>query len=444
MESVIIADDMTGSNVSNSLLAKDGFKVGTISDIDELENYKNYDALGIHTDSRGLIKSEAYNTVKINMEKLKNTNPTFFTKRIDSTLRGNNGAELDAMLDVLGGDSIAVVVPSFPDSGKIVIGNYMLVDGIPLEMTDVKNDPTSPISTSRVINIFKEQSEREVGVISMETILEGKEAIKDTMIALKDNGSEIILIDACTNEDIETIANATLESKLNFVAVDPGPFTYYLVKNSKENTVSKNKQKLLFVIGSVSTVAISQISRFRAEFNPYIVHINARALLYDNQSEKEKKRVENQVLNNLDENEMFLIATMVDREDKLDLGIEAEKAGLTKYQASTIISENTADIGNKISKRMGSSLGGVYTSGGDITQSFLKSTGTTGIQIKDEIIPLAVYGTIMGGKLSGKSIVTKGGLIGDEYTLTECAEYLQTKIANDKYEIDEEEQVSVF
>jgi len=434
MESIIIADDMTGSNVSNSLLAKDGFKVGTISKEEEIVNYENYDTLGIHTDSRGETKTEAYNIVKEKMISLKGTNPNFFTKRIDSTLRGNNGAELDAMMDVLNDDTISIVVPSFPDSEKIVIGNYMLIDDIPLERTDVKNDPTSPVNTSRVINIFKQQTNREIGIISMETILEGKRAIIDTILALKNNGAEIIIVDACTNEDIENIAKATLKSKIRFIAADPGPFTYYLVKNSKENVAVKNRQKMLFIIGSVSKVAISQISRFRAELDPYIVRVDANSLLYDSDREKEKKRVESEILDNINENQMFLIASMVEKEDKLDLGLEAANAGLTKYEASITISQNIADIGNRVAKRMGDILGAVYTSGGDITKAFLELTETVGIQIKDEIIPLAVYGTVIGGKLNKKSIVTKGGLIGDEYTLTECAEYLRTKIADYYYE----------
>lgn len=82
---------------------------------------------------------------------------------------------------------------------------------------------------------------------------------------------------------------------------------------------------------------------------------------------------------------------------------------------------------------MGDELGGLYTSGGDITQAFLERIGTAGIQIKDEVIPLAVYGSIMGGKLDGKAIVTKGGLIGDEYTLFQCAKFLSTKIASNYY-----------
>jgi len=439
METVIIADDMTGSNVSNSILAKEGYKVGTVSQVENIKQYKEYNALGIHTDSRGLDSKEAYVKVKEKIEKLnKELNVDFFTKRIDSTLRGNSGAELDAILDVLDDETLAIVVPSFPDSGKIVIGNYMLVNGIPLEQTDVRNDPTSPVNTSRVINIFKEQTNREIGVISMETIMEGKSAIYETIMALKNNGAEIILFDACTNEDIEIIAQSVIENNLKFVAVDPGPFTYYLVKNSKSDKNVKNRQKILFIVGTVSTVALSQISRFRAEMNPYIVKINTQKLLYDDTREEEKERVEAKVLSNINKNQMFLIASMIDPEDKLDIKEEAVKANLTKYQASTIISENIAKIGNRITEKMGNSIGAVYTSGGDITKAFLETTSTVGIEIKDEVIPLAVYGTIMGGDLDGKAIVTKGGLIGDEYTLTDCAEFLQTKITNKYYEQVEE------
>lgn len=434
LKSIIIADDMTGSNVSNSLLAKDGFRVGTISNIENLDAYKEYDALGIHTDSRGMEEKQAYEAVKQKMDLLKHVDTEFFTKRIDSTLRGNNGAELEAMLDSLDDDRVAIVVPAFPDSGKIVIGNYMLVDGIPLELTDVRNDPTSPIKTSRVMNIFKDQTDRNIAVISMETILEGTEAIKDTLLAVRENGAEIILVDATRNEDIDNIAKATLESNLNFIAVDPGPFTHYLVKNSQENQKHKNKQKILFVIGSVSNIAISQIARLRAEHNPYVVQINAENLLDPEQRELEKERIEQAVLRNLDNNSMFLLATMTEEEHKLDLGEVIKEYNITKYEASEMISQHTADIGNRVANALGNTLGGVYTSGGDITKAFLELTGTTGIQIKDEIIPLAVYGTIMGGELNGKSIVTKGGLIGDEFTLSQSAEYLQTKISGRFYE----------
>lgn len=346
-----------------------------------------------------------------------------------------------AMLDALDNDEVAIVVPSFPSSGKIVIGNYMLVNGMPLEMTDVKNDPVSPVSSSRVASVLGEQTDKEIGTISMETILLGVESIRGTIQALKDNDVKIIIADACTNEDIENIAAATIESNIKFIAADPGPFTYYLIKKLENQRKVKNQQKLLFVVGTVSTIAIAQIRRLRIDLDPYVVKIDSKKLLYDSTKVEEKERVKNEVINHLNDSEMFLIATMINSEDKLDLGVEAKEAGLTKFEASETISNNIANIGYLIATEMGESLGGVYTSGGDITQAFLEYTQTDGIKIKNEIIPLAVYGTIMGGELAGKSIVTKSGLIGDEYTLVECAEFLMTKIANQFYEESDDSDI---
>lgn len=151
MKLIIVADDLTGANVSNSLLAKNGLKVGSIDTLNDVNNFGKYDALGFHTDSRGDEPQIAYQKVFNYTKKLKSDDISFYNKRIDSTLRGNIGAEIDGMLDALGANYTAMVVPAFPSSGKIVVGNFLLVDGVMLEDTDVKNDPTSPVTTSRVV-----------------------------------------------------------------------------------------------------------------------------------------------------------------------------------------------------------------------------------------------------------------------------------------------------
>ena len=92
MKALIIADDLTGANVSNSSLAKNGYKVGTINNTTDIKRYENYDALGLHTDSRGISAQEAYQAVQEKMEAVKDLKVGFYNKRIDSTLRGNLGA----------------------------------------------------------------------------------------------------------------------------------------------------------------------------------------------------------------------------------------------------------------------------------------------------------------------------------------------------------------
>ena len=43
----------------------------------------------------------------------------YFQKRIDTTMRGGIGVEIDAMLDQLSEDTVAVVVPAMPQSRRI-------------------------------------------------------------------------------------------------------------------------------------------------------------------------------------------------------------------------------------------------------------------------------------------------------------------------------------
>ncbi|BDR60952.1 four-carbon acid sugar kinase family protein [Lactobacillus xylocopicola] len=430
MKLIIVADDLTGANVSNSLLAKNGLKVGSIDTLDKVEQYRDYDALGFHTDSRGDEPQVAYQKVYDYTEKLKNKNVRFYNKRIDSTLRGNLGAEIDGMLDALGDNYTAMVVPAFPSSGKIVVGNFELVDGVMLEQTDAKNDPTSPVTNSRVAEILQKQSSKSIGIISMESILEGVDSVKSTIKALITNGARVIMFDACTEADIDTIAAAVIGAEVPFISVDPGPFTNSLMKDLNTPQSYKEKKKSLYVIGSVSGIVAEQIAQFKAALDPFIFQPNARKFLYEDQRNDEIARAVASVVENLESNAHFLIATMIQKKDKLDLKKEARAAGLSVAAASNLICESMAEIGAQIVDQSQNKIGGVYTSGGDITKAFLEQNKAQGIEIKDEIIPLAVYGRVMGGRLDNMPVITKGGLIGDKTTLVECANYLSTKISN--------------
>lgn len=434
MRTIIVADDLTGANDTSAVLAKNGLRVATLDDLSDITPYKTFDALAFHTDSRGIKSEDAYKIVHETTKAAIGLNAQFFSKRVDSTLRGNVGAEIDGMLDALPDDTIALMAPAFPGSQKIVIGNYMLVNGTPLENTDVRNDPTSPVTTSRVAAIVRQQSKRSVAVISMETILEGIEAIESNIKVLVANDAKIIIFDTCTDDDLEKIAQAVVATNLPFITVDPGAFTSAVALALTPVEPVKAKQKALFVVGTVSSVVVEQLADLKAAYNPYMLKINSKALLYDDKETKEIKRVTEDILNNLRDNQIFVVATMIEPSDKIDLITAAKEAGLSVHDASERICEAVASIGYNILVAAKNQIGGVYTSGGDITKAFLARSKANGVEIKDEIIPLAVYGRVIGGMLDKKPIVTKGGLIGDKKTLSQCADYLTTKISNSFYE----------
>ena len=69
----------------------------------------------------------------------------------------------------------------------------------------------------------------------------------------------------------------------------------------------------------------------------------------------------------------------------------------------------------------------MYCSGGDITVALLARLKASGIEIRDEVLPLAVYGRIQGGEKPELRIVTKGGMIGGDDAIALCL----NKIAKD-------------
>ncbi|GAF23704.1 candidate type III effector Hop protein [Bacillus sp. JCM 19047] len=70
------------------------------------------------------------------------------------------------------------------------------------------------------------------------------------------------------------------------------------------------------------------------------------------------------------------------------------------------------------------SYAGCFTSGGDVTASVCALGRANGIALKDEVMPLAAYGTFDGGYFDGLPVVTKGGLIGDKKAIYECVKFI--------------------
>ena len=60
-----------------------------------------------------------------------------------------------------------------------------------------------------------------------------------------------------------------------------------------------------------------------------------------------------------------------------------------------------------------------------MTAEVLDGLGGVGIEVLDEVVPLAAGGTLVGGPRAGLPIVTKGGLVGDTGTAVVCLDALR-------------------
>ena len=133
------------------------------------------DIISFHTDSRALPQKEAYRATKACLRDRALAPPTVFYKSVDSTLRGNPGAEIDALLDS-GFFDAAVVAPAFPTYGRTTTAGRQFVHGVPLDETEFASDPTVPVTTSSIAGRIAEQCSRPAISITLEAQRQGQNA----------------------------------------------------------------------------------------------------------------------------------------------------------------------------------------------------------------------------------------------------------------------------
>ncbi|MGC7870057.1 four-carbon acid sugar kinase family protein [Desulfosporosinus sp. SYSU MS00001] len=434
---VIIADDLTGANATGVLLARQGFKTATFLDLHQYDEQENsgLNVISINTDSRGVDEDTAYERVKEAVRFFQDTGTDvgLFCKRIDSTLRGNIGAEIAAVLDNLPDETIAVVVPAFPGSGRVSIGGYLMVNSVPLEKTGVARDPKSPVHTSQIVDLIKFQLRENVGFIDLAKTLRGVEAIKDALLKEKQMGQKVIVVDATTDEDISNIARAVRESKLKTVAVDPGPFSAALALQLLGQPKLGPGQKVMLTIGSITELTRVQLEEFKLNHPALLVDVAAPKLLNDQTAAAEIDRVSENLIKDIHNYNVIGVVSGGFEEEILDLKIVAQELQITEEQVSQKICNGLAKITSKVLAESHSAIGGLYTSGGDVTVAVCKELEAKGIEVKDEVIPLAVYGRISKGNYDNTPIITKGGLVGENNAICKCVDYLLTKVSNEYY-----------
>lgn len=428
---VVIADDLTGANATGVLIKKLNYSSYTVMNTERLELSKlsGSDCVLYPTDSRAVDPVIAYNRVYNVAKLLKSDSVKVYSKRIDSTLRGNLGKETDALLDVLDNQAIAMVVPCFPEAKRILIGGYLLVNTVPLHRTEAATDPKNPVKTSLAQKLFEEQSEYPVASLYMNDLMLGKEHLVKRIMELKEAGNRIIVFDSVTQEDMDLIADSVIDSGVPFICVDPGSFTATVTRKLVVPRSQKRNYKILATVGSVNPVAKTQMDELFLAQRVFNVFVTTKELLEnDDRRNAETDRVVGEILSHCEDYEICtVIGDGIMPENRIDFTPYANRYQCSKDEVSERINNALAEITYRILKD-NAAFRGIYTSGGDITVAVSRKFRTAGIRLLDEVIPLAAYGEFISGEFDGLKIITKGGMAGDRNAMNACMHYLKEKL----------------
>jgi uncharacterized protein YgbK (DUF1537 family) len=265
----VIADDLTGAADTGVQLVRAGYRTAVFFRATEVLA-DDFDAVAFDTDSRTMPAGFAAKRVLDAAHAARGARIVY--KKLDSTLRGNLAAELAAVLNATRRER-AVVAPAFPATGRTTVGGIQRVHGVPVDETEMANDPHTPVSEAHVPSLLADAFSS-VGALSVEDLAD-PEHVRRTL-----EDYECVVADAERDADLEALVRTVPDPArvlwagsaglaLALVSVYPG---------SCARTAGVRRglvRPVLVVVGSLSDVAREQARRLVGEYGGVDVPVEA-------------------------------------------------------------------------------------------------------------------------------------------------------------------------
>jgi uncharacterized protein YgbK (DUF1537 family) len=319
-------------------------------------------------------------------------------KRVGSTLRGNIGREIRAVIDETG--TRAVVCSALPREGRTVVGGVGLLNSVPLHLTEYGRDPTSPCLESSLPTLLQQDGLHAVAV-PLDTVREGVEAL---CRALVETTAEAAVVDAETDDDMRIIARALGALGTDWCACASSGLSPHLAEALGRSGEARRCKHLvrsdggvLVVLGTTNSVSAAQVARLGRSRDVWIVPIEAHGLCA---GDADVERWE---------------------EESVAALVRGRIAVMTTSYSPVVphlfdqVAAHLGMLAARVARRSGASA--VVLSGGQTSLSVCKALGVASVQVLGEIEPGVVCSSGADGHGIERSFVSKAGGFGDAGTL---------------------------
>lgn len=398
-EVVVIADDFTGANDAGVSLALRGKKVSVAF---QTPFTGHADALVINSDSRALTASEAAEKVAGYGAEMRQAQ--WQVKKIDSTLRGNPGAEVEALLQATG-QRQAIIAPAFPQAGRTTEQGVCRVFGLPVTETEFASDPKTPVRHAQIAAVLAEQ-----------TALSSQAVTASTLAAALTGDTRLLIVDAQSDDDLDQIMAVA-------AACDPRPL---LVGSAGLcDALARHLARprpLLAVVGSMSEIAQKQILRVRQQQNVRSIFIDITDLFRDGISGYAQ-----QISVALAAGEHCVVHTCSDHAARHQIDALCQQYGLSRAALGEQISTFLGALTSQVLES--SNPAALYVSGGDVAMAVASALNAEGFEITGQVARCVPFGRFLGCRWQGP-VMTKAGGFGSETTLLEVLHFIEEKMSD--------------
>ncbi len=235
---LIIADDLTGACDAAVYFAMRGRKTFVSVALEDAPP-PDFAAYAVSTDSRELPPEELCRLMRDVARRLPAREAGILFNKIDSTLRGNVGAEVAAALDAFGYDA-AVITPAFPALKRVVEAGFLRVLG---------GEPFAPVEVARRL---RWQGAEPCIHVRPEVLIEAIES-----------GTRFVSVDATSDDDLDCVVAAGLSSRRRLLWAGSGGLASALARTlsprpSEPGRGRRPAQTVLFCLGSDHPVTVKQ------------------------------------------------------------------------------------------------------------------------------------------------------------------------------------------
>ncbi len=425
---LIIADDLTGGADTGAQFAKRSVRTFLVSREKNLSidfsKFARQDALVVNTDSRELNPENAFLLVST---LFKGYDPALFPviyKKIDSTLRGNIGYEVDALTEKTN-DSLCFMTPAYPEQGRTVVDGVLTIGGRPLTSAEISRDVSFPVMESDVRKLMELQTRHPVGWIGLEEVRSAGEKLRKRIEDERKKGNRIIVFDALGRQDLRNIADAAFRMERMPLFVGSAGLAQEVARELSPlsppsfGTSGKDMKAfshIFIVSGSASSVTHEQLKQVEDKnILPFVLPSEWIAR-DDPASGVGKKDISRKIARALSDGSALLKAPSE--------YVQRERMG---FPVRVAIPETLASLALSALEQSGIRVDDValILTGGETAMSVIRLLQAEGIEVEDELLEGIMKGRLKGGRWDGLTVVTKAGGFGKGDTLKKIVEILQ-------------------
>ena len=466
----ILADDLAGAHDVAVPFVKRGFAVAVPTCPDRLDQFDSADLVVLNTDTRSCSEAEAAARVGAACEAIRTRSGVLIYKKIDSTLRGHVGFEIDIVSDMMD-FGLVVCAPAYPEKGRTTVGGHQQLHGVPIRDRDMAG-PDLPPRHTFIPDLLNHGAGRTTAHIDLKTVHGGSATIREAFARITAATGVTVVVDMADPSGWDGLLDAVFEEReasegrrfsvpgtastllcgsggmagalAERLALTsdapasptrtPRPSSWKPLGAAPSAQHRKDGPVLVFAC-SLHDTTVRQVEEARGRKSIDICPFDPLSFVDEQEHLGEVDRLTTSVAKVLANGRNAVVAPERPDRPQLQQWLErlSEKAG-GRDPASVVI-EHLGMVARRLFAAV--DPGGIVLTGGETAGSVFQELDSDGAWILDAIEPGVAHAVVAGGPRNGMGLVIKPGSFGNEHTLAKAVERL-SPCAGDTESIDTE------